>query len=433
MILFFFPQWLFHRLLRFYTLIYKLRDLAAFFFSFKSVCLSVIPRLSNYLLTWNTLLAVDFFFLLFPSASIVCLRQYHRPVYVTSCARPFFADVEIFGAKRIRPLDPNCGILEFSGIPENNFLRALFFFLFAVRGRALIGAGDRYEQRYAFTYMTYIRQIYIYTRFLYIYLIYMFFFFLVYIRNIYILSLALRFRIVVSVVSFECVLGGLGGGGARWCLSGGEERWRSMTRENDENSALLYISLNIRAHHSRWCSLAYPSLRFFTLSSISRRKPRKRPRTPILSPNGQFVCGARGRAPGFQAFRKLSAPVKGGNWSYRETDSNNILLHISFSNIYITGKSLDNVTPVRRRNARDTVGQKDGISPFNTGLILSSFPLRPTIFEKRARGGPFSFEQTTVHIPAPWQLNPVGGEVNTWAIEECRLVSPTVLKLHNLS
>lgn len=102
----------------------------------------------------------------------------------------------------------------------------------------------------------------------------------------------------------------------------------------------------------------------------------------------------------------------------RETDSNNILLHVSFSNIYITGKSLDNVTPVRRRNARDTVGQKDGISPFNTGLIDSlELSLKADDIREKGPWRPFSFEQTTVHIPAPWQLNPVGGEVNTWAIE----------------
>lgn len=64
-----------------------------------------------------------------------------------------------------------------------------------------------------YIYDIYQTNIYIYEIFIYIFNIYVLFF-LVYIRNIYIyiLSLALRFRIVVSVVSFECVFWGAGGG-----------------------------------------------------------------------------------------------------------------------------------------------------------------------------------------------------------------------------
>lgn len=87
-------------------------------------------------------------------------------------------------------------------------------------GRTLIGAGDWYEQCYALHIWhisdKYIRDIYIYIQYICS--------FLVYIRNIYILSLALRFRIVVFVL-FASVWG-------EWCLGvGREERWRSMTRE----------------------------------------------------------------------------------------------------------------------------------------------------------------------------------------------------------
>ena len=91
----------------FYTLIYKLCDLAFFSLLNPYVCPS---HLSNYLLTWNTLLAT--FFLLFLSASIVCVSDSTTGSYiVVRPARgiPFdessFADVEVFFTRS--EFDPN--------------------------------------------------------------------------------------------------------------------------------------------------------------------------------------------------------------------------------------------------------------------------------------------------------------------------------------
>lgn len=81
MILFFILQWLFHRFYAFYTLIYKLSCVLFLFYPY--VCSF---HLSNYLLTWNTFLAADFF-----SFTLciyhVYLRQYHRLIHIMRSAR----------------------------------------------------------------------------------------------------------------------------------------------------------------------------------------------------------------------------------------------------------------------------------------------------------------------------------------------------------
>lgn len=100
-----------------------------------------------------------------------------------------------------------------------------------------------------------------------------------------------------------------------------------------------------------------------------------------------------------------------------------ISYYTSLSAIYITGKSLDNVTPVRRRSAKRYRGTERRNFPVQHWIDSLELSLKADDIREKGPWRPFSFEQTTVHIPAPWQLNPVGGEVNTWAIEECRLVS----------
>lgn len=97
----------------FYTLIYKLCDLAFFSLLNPYACPS---HLSNYLLTWNTLLAADFFFFYFPlhlscvSQTVPPARMYRRAPCIPLGENPFANVEEIFTRSEF---DPNRGIPQF--------------------------------------------------------------------------------------------------------------------------------------------------------------------------------------------------------------------------------------------------------------------------------------------------------------------------------
>lgn len=134
-------------------------------------------HLSNYLLTWNTLLAADFFHFISLCIYRVCLRQYHRPVYrpadvlgtrLFPLGEDSLAEVEEFFT-RIRFKSWDSTILAFPIV-----WKVISFFspkvpqrdTAALSGRTLIGADSWYEQCYALHIWhisdKYIRDIYIY-------------------------------------------------------------------------------------------------------------------------------------------------------------------------------------------------------------------------------------------------------------------------------
>lgn len=151
-------------------------------------------HLSNYLLTWNTLLAVDFFSFISLCIYHVCLRQYHQLVCIV--VRPVFLSAKIpspMSKKFLRETNS----IQIAGFHnsdtfvrfEGNFLvflksRVSSFLRdnAAFSGRILIGAGGR-DTNSVTRYIYDIYQTNIYEIFIYIFNIYVLFW---YIYEIYI-------------------------------------------------------------------------------------------------------------------------------------------------------------------------------------------------------------------------------------------------------